>query len=86
MTEKDTDENREEAQDFESALKELEEVVTGLEKGELSLEASLQQFERGVALTRHCQKALQEAEQKVESLLGDQETPEPFDPEGSANA
>jgi exodeoxyribonuclease VII small subunit len=85
MTEKGTDENQEDAPDFESALKELEDVVSRLEKGELSLEASLQHFERGVTLTRHCQKALQDAEQKVESLLGDQESPQPFDPESNAN-
>lgn len=85
MTDKDTDENREETPDFESALKELEDVVTRLEKGELSLEASLQYFERGVALTRHCQKSLQEAEQKVETLLGDQDEPQAFDPEAGSN-
>jgi exodeoxyribonuclease VII small subunit len=85
MTDNATDENHDEAPDFENALKELEDVVTRLEKGDLSLEASLQHFERGVALTRHCQKALQEAEQKVESLLGDQDEPQPYDPEGSAD-
>lgn len=85
MTDNEQDENQQQAPDFENALKELEDVVTRLEKGELSLEASLQYFERGVALTRHCQKALQEAEQKVESLLGDQEQPQPFDPEGDTD-
>lgn len=54
---------------FEDALKELEALVEKMEHGELSLEESLQCFERGVALTRHCQQALKEAEQKVEILL-----------------
>ena len=57
--------------DFEKALAELEELVESFEEGELSLEDSLKQFERGVALTRSCQKALSEAEQKVKILLKD---------------
>ncbi|MBM2830211.1 MAG: xseB [Gammaproteobacteria bacterium] len=55
--------------DFEKALEELEELVVKMEKGNLSLEESLKYFERGVALTRTCQKALSEAEQKVQILL-----------------
>lgn len=55
--------------DFEKALAELEQLVGRMEQGELTLEQSLKEFERGVELTRHCQKALQEAEQKVEVLL-----------------
>ena len=54
---------------FEDALKELETLVEKMERGDLSLEESLKDFERGVALTRQCQQALQEAEQKVEILL-----------------
>lgn len=55
--------------DFEASLAELEGIVEKLEQGELSLEESLQQFERGVQLTRQCQTALTQAEQKVEILL-----------------
>jgi len=55
--------------DFESALKELESLVEKMEQGDISLEDSLQHFERGIELTRHCQQALQEAEQKVQVLL-----------------
>ena len=67
--------------EFESALQELEKLVEELEQGELSLEHSLRQFARGVELTRTCQKALHEAEQKVSILLQrDTDTePEPFD-------
>ena len=54
---------------FEDALAELERLVNRLERGDLSLEETLQSFERGVNLTRTCQKALQEAEQKVQILI-----------------
>ena len=57
------------APDFESALHELENIVERMEKGELTLEESLLQFERGVLLTRTCQQSLQDAEQKVQILL-----------------
>ena len=53
---------------FEESLAELESLVETLEKGELSLEDSLKLFERGIELTRHCQKALKSAEQKVRIL------------------
>ena len=55
--------------DFEKALQELEQLVEKMEEGDMSLEESLKQFERGVALTRSCQKALADAEQKVQILL-----------------
>ena len=69
--------------DFEAALAELEALVEKMEQGDLSLDESLQYFERGVQLTRSCQKALQEAEQKVQILLekGGQQVLEPFDRE-----
>jgi exodeoxyribonuclease VII small subunit len=55
--------------DFESAMRDLEELVDRLERGDLPLEESLAAFERGIMLTRSCQSALKEAEQKVEILL-----------------
>ena len=54
--------------DFEEAVKELEGLVERMETGELGLEDSLRAFERGVELTRQCQKALDEAEQRVDML------------------
>ena len=65
---------------FEDALAELESLVETLERGELSLEDSLQSFERGVSLTKTCQQALKQAEQKVRILSGDDTDaePEPF--------
>lgn len=55
-------------QSFEDQLKSLEAIVDSLEKGELPLEESLAQFEKGVKLTRDCQKLLDNAEQKVAIL------------------
>jgi exodeoxyribonuclease VII small subunit len=55
--------------DFEASMRDLEELVERLEQGDLPLEESLAAFERGVMLTRACQTALKEAEQKVEILL-----------------
>ena len=53
---------------FEEALNELEALVERMESGDLTLEESLAAFEQGISLTRHCQEALQVAEQKVEIL------------------
>lgn len=57
--------------DFEKSLQELEALVQKMESGELSLEESLQEFERGVHLTRQCQAALSVAEQRVKLLAAD---------------
>ena len=53
---------------FESALPELESLVTTLEDGKLSLERSLELFERGVKLSRYCHTKLEEAEKRIEVL------------------
>ncbi len=68
-------------QDFEAALQELEGLVERLEQGEGSLEDSLKDFERGIALTRTCQQSLQDAEQKIQRLVEKQgkEQLKPFD-------
>lgn len=50
---------------FENQLEALENIVDDLEKGDLSLNDSLSQFEKGVKLTKECQNMLNEAEQKV---------------------
>jgi exodeoxyribonuclease VII small subunit len=55
--------------DFEAAMRDLEAIVERLEQGDLPLEESLAAFERGILLTRSCQAALKDAEQKVEILL-----------------
>lgn len=56
---------------FEAALRRLEEIVETLESGELSLEDSIKIFEEGVGLTRTCSRQLEEAEQKVSTLLAE---------------
>jgi len=71
--------------DFETALAELETLVEKMEQGDQSLDESLKQFERGVQLTRSCQQALKDAEQKVQILLtkNGKETLQPFDDENA---
>jgi len=68
--------------DFEHAYKELENIVERMERGEQDLENSLSDFERGVALMKHCHSVLKEAEQKVEILVKDNDglfSTEPFE-------
>ncbi|WP_413723628.1 exodeoxyribonuclease VII small subunit [Sodalis sp. RH16] len=68
---------------FETALKELEQIVTRLESGELPLEDALNAFEQGVQLARQGQQTLRQAEQRVQILLSeDKEAPlTPFTPD-----
>lgn len=54
--------------DFEATLQELETIVDKMEHEELPLADALKQFERGVALTKSCQDALQQAEQKIKMI------------------
>jgi exodeoxyribonuclease VII small subunit len=68
--------------DLEKALSDLETLVEELESGDLPLEKAMKKFEDGIKLTRSCQSALKDAEQKVEILLkstGGEETLEDFD-------
>lgn len=71
---------------LEQSLKELEALVERLESGDLPLEKALEEFERGIKLTRACQATLKEAEQKVEILLQKTDTaaPAPFEPADDA--
>jgi exodeoxyribonuclease VII small subunit len=55
--------------DLEKSLADLEALVAELESGDLPLEKAMQKFEQGIKLTRGCQSALQDAEQKVQVLL-----------------
>ena len=68
---------------FENCLDELEKVVKELEAGDLSLERSLELFERGMSLNESCRKQLEEAETRVEMLIRKEGkiTAEPFRPE-----
>ena len=59
------------APSFEAALKQLEEIVQRLERGELPLEESLRLYEEGIRLSRLCHAKLEEAEGKIELLMKD---------------
>ncbi|MEY4641835.1 MAG: hypothetical protein RLZZ227_1829 [Pseudomonadota bacterium] len=61
---------------FEEALASLESLVEAMEQGDLSLEDSLKAFEQGIKLTRECQAALEQAEQKVQLLVKEGQLPE----------
>ena len=73
------------AMSFETALKELEQIVTRLERGDVELEQSIDIYERGEALRAHCDQLLKRAEAKVERItLSAQGVPSgavPFDAE-----
>ena len=60
---------RKKTPDFEQSLEELEQLVERMEQGGTNLDQSLTDFERGIELTRICQKALDDAEQKVQVLV-----------------
>ncbi len=53
---------------FEQAIKELTGIVGKIEQGEITLQDSIQQYERGMTLIKHCRKILQEAEKKIEKI------------------
>jgi exodeoxyribonuclease VII small subunit len=57
---------------YEEAFAELEQIVQALEANEYPLERALQLFERGQALARHCAALLDEAELKVQQIIGDE--------------
>lgn len=71
---------------FEKALKELETIVSRLERGDVELEESISIYERGEALRDHCDRLLKQAEAKVEKLTfsadGQPKGAQPLDPEG----
>ena len=62
--------------DFEQSVASIEALAERLESGELSLEESMKAFEEGIRLTRQAQKALADAEQKVQLLTAGDEGPE----------
>lgn len=74
---------------FEDAMKELESIVSRLEKGDLPLDDSLAAFQRGVELARACGQRLEEAEQKIALLATDKDgrvTLRPFEDSVPAKA
>jgi exodeoxyribonuclease VII small subunit len=61
---------------FETSLKTLEEIADMLESGDMSIEDSLKAFEKGIKLTKECNKKLDDVEGKIEELLSDNNTKE----------
>ncbi len=58
-----------ESMNFEAALKELEDIVSRLEQGEVELEDSIALYERGQQLKAHCEKKLKAAEGRLEKIV-----------------
>ncbi len=56
---------------FEESLQALEEIVKGLESGDVKLDEAIQNYERGAALKRHCETKLREAQLKIEKIALD---------------
>lgn len=61
---------------FEKSVQELDSIVEQMESGDLSLEQSLELFEKGVKLTRECQKILADAELRLEHLMKESDNSE----------
>jgi exodeoxyribonuclease VII small subunit len=59
---------------FEEAIKMLTEIVTKIEQGQIPLEASLDQYEKGMGLIRHCRGILQDAEKRIDKITRQQGT------------
>jgi exodeoxyribonuclease VII small subunit len=55
---------------FEESIKELTQIVSKIEQGEIALESSLEQYERGMALIKHCKGILEKAEKRIEKISG----------------
>ncbi len=59
---------------FEEAIKELTSIVGKIEQGEISLQDSLEQYEKGMALIKRCRGILQQAEKRIEKISKEEET------------
>lgn len=68
---------------FELAIGQLREIVTRIEQGQIALQDSLDQYEKGMALIKHCRDILQKAEKRIEKISKEEPTepPEEEDPE-----
>lgn len=68
--------------DFESAVEQIEKIIERIESGEIGLEESIAQYERGVGLIRRCRQVLDRAEQRVEELTGQMQDDAARPPDG----
>jgi exodeoxyribonuclease VII small subunit len=71
---KNKDENDISNLSFEEAIKELTAIVAKIEQGEIPLQDSLEQYEKGMALIKHCRGILQKAEKRIEKISKEEET------------
>lgn len=70
---------------FEDSIKQLKGIVESIEQGEIPLQDSLEQYEQGMSLIKHCRGILQQAEQRIEKISKvDRDAPEPADEEADA--
>ena len=72
---KNTDEDPQEL-GFESAIKELTDIVEKIEQGQIPLQDSLEQYEKGMNLIKHCRSILQQAEKRIIDISQQAEPPE----------
>ncbi len=76
MTSKTTQKTNQKAPaDFESAMRELEQLIAGMENGDLPLEASLQAYQRGAFLVKYCQSQLHQVQEQVKIVEADMVRP-----------
>ena len=66
---------------FEQALANLEKIVTDVEQGKIGLEQSIDQYEQGMKLIKHCRTILEAAEKRIETIAQDTPAPPDDDPE-----
>jgi exodeoxyribonuclease VII small subunit len=59
---------------FEQAIKELTSIVSRIEQGQIPLQDSLEQYERGMDLIKHCRRILQKAEKRIEKISETEQT------------
>ncbi len=58
---------------FEDTIQELRDIVTKIEEGQIPLQESIDKYERGMSLIKHCREALQQAEKKIEKISDQQQ-------------
>jgi exodeoxyribonuclease VII small subunit len=69
---------------FEDSIKQLKGIVEQIEQGEIPLQDSLEQYEKGMALINHCRTILQRAEKRIEKITAEQSAPPDADAQESA--
>lgn len=70
---------------FEEAMQQLEEIVTNLERGDVPLEEALDQFQKGVSLSKFCKETLQNAEQTLTKIVDENGKEKLFEDESESN-